>query len=128
MNRTWLIVFGDFASFLISFILLILIRFNEGNYLEAINSHTLPFIILYLFWVLIFYVFGLYDLITIKPTIPYLKRWVWALLSSLVVGLLLFYFVPIFGISPKMNLVIQVGLFGFFSFMQMKIVRLDIFI
>ena len=53
---------------------------------------------------------------TIKPTIPYLKRWVWALVSSFIIGLLLFYFVPIFGISPKLNLFIQVAFFGFFSF------------
>ena len=117
MNRTWLIVFGDFASFLISFALLIFIRFSPENYQRAIDTHTLPFIILYLFWVLIFYVFGLYDLVTIKPTIPYLKRWILALLSSFVVGLLLFYFVPIFGISPKVNLFIQVALFGLFSFL-----------
>lgn len=116
MNRAWLIVFGDFISFIISFILLILIRFGNGDYISAINTHTIPFIILYLFWVLIFYVFGLYDLINIKPTIPYLKRWVWALVSSFVVGLLLFYFAPIFGIAPKVNLFIQVALFGFFSF------------
>jgi exopolysaccharide biosynthesis polyprenyl glycosylphosphotransferase len=117
MNRTWLIVFGDFASFLISFVLLIFIRFSPENYQRAIDTHTTPFIILYLFWVLIFYVFGLYDLLTIKPTIPYLKRWILALLSSFIVGLLLFYFVPIFGISPKVNLVIQVVFFGLFSFL-----------
>ncbi|MFA6999695.1 MAG: exopolysaccharide biosynthesis polyprenyl glycosylphosphotransferase [Candidatus Paceibacterota bacterium] len=109
-------------SFLISFLLLIFIRFNASNYLKAIDAHTVPFIILYLFWVLIFYIFGLYDLVTIKPTIPYLRRWVLALLSSFIVGLLLFYFVPIFGISPKLNLVIQVALFGFFSFLFRRII------
>lgn len=117
MNRTWLILFGDSISFLISFIILILVRFNENTYLSAIDSHTVPFIILYLFWVLIFYIFGLYDLVTIKPTIPYIKRWILAIVSSFIVGLLLFYFAPIFGISPKVNLLIQVGLFGFFSFL-----------
>ena len=122
MNRTWLIVFGDFVSFFIAFLLLIFIRFSEGNYLNAIDTHTIPFIVLYLFWVLIFYIFGLYDLVTIKPTIPYLKRWIWALISSFIVGLLLFYFVPIFGISPKINLIIQVILFGFFSFLFRRII------
>lgn len=122
MNRAILIVFGDFISFLISFILLIIIRFGNGSYIHAINTHIIPFIILYLFWVLIFYIFGLYDLINIKPTIPYLKRWILALISSFIVGLLLFYFVPIFGISPKVNLIIQVGLFGLFSFFFRRII------
>lgn len=121
MNRTWLIVFGDLASFLISFTLLILLRF-EGRYAYALTTHTIPFLILFLFWVLIFYVFGLYDLVTIKPTIPYLKRWILALTTSFAVGLLLFYFAPIFGISPKINLIIQVGFFGFFSFFFRRMV------
>lgn len=59
-----------------------------GNYIHAIALHTNPFLILYLIWVLIFYIFGLYDLVTIKPTIPYLKRWVWAIVTSFIVGLL----------------------------------------
>ncbi|MBK5215894.1 MAG: sugar transferase, partial [Candidatus Pacebacteria bacterium] len=122
MNRAWIIVLGDFLSFILSFIILIFIRFNKENYLSAIDSHTIPFIILYLSWVLIFYVFGLYDLFTIKPTIPYFKRWIMALVSSFVVGLLFFYFVPIFGISPKINLLIQVIGFGFFSFLFRRMI------
>jgi exopolysaccharide biosynthesis polyprenyl glycosylphosphotransferase len=122
MNRIWLIVFGDFASFLISFILLIFIRFDRQDYLFAINQHFLPFTILYLSWILIFYIFGLYDLFAIKPTIPYIRRWVIALLCSFVVGILLFYFVPIFSISPKTNLVIQVLGFGIFSFLFRRII------
>lgn len=122
MNRIWLIVFGDFASFLISFLLLIFIRFDKQDYLWAINVHFLPFTILYLSWVLVFYIFGLYDLFAIKPTIPYLKRWVIALLCSFAVGILLFYFVPIFAIAPKTNLVIQVLGFGIFSFLFRRII------
>jgi len=117
MKRTWTIVFGDFLSFLVAFFLLIFIRFKSVDYLYAIDLHTVPFIVLYLCWVLIFYIFGLYDIVTIKPTIPYLRRWAMALISSFVVGLLLFYLVPMFGISPKINLVIQVVLFGIFSFL-----------
>jgi exopolysaccharide biosynthesis polyprenyl glycosylphosphotransferase len=122
MKRSGIIVLGDLVSFIISFILLIFIRFNKSDYLYAIDLHMIPFIILYLSWVLIFYIFGLYDLLTIKPTIPYFKRWILALVSSFAVGMLLFYFVPIFGISPKLNLVIQVIGFGFFSFLFRRMI------
>ncbi|MBK5215621.1 MAG: sugar transferase [Candidatus Pacebacteria bacterium] len=122
MNRVWIIVLGDFLSFAISFIFLIFIRFNKENYLSAIDSHTPPFLILYLSWVLIFYIFGLYDLLNIKPTIPYFKRWILALTSSFLVGMLLFYFVPVFGISPKLNLFIQVAGFGILSFFFRRII------
>jgi len=122
MNRAGLILFGDFIAFWLSFILLILIRFGGKDYNFAIHEHLFPFTILYLFWVLIFYIFGLYDLLNIKPTIPYFKRWAIAILCSFAVGILLFYFVPIFGISPKTNLLIQILSFGFFSFFFRRII------
>ena len=122
MNRAGLILFGDFIAFWVSFVLLILIRFDDRGYAFAFNQHFPPFVILYFTWVLIFYIFGLYDLLTIKPTIPYFKRWVIALLCSLAAGILLFYFVPFFGISPKLNLIIQVIIFGFLSFLCRRII------
>jgi exopolysaccharide biosynthesis polyprenyl glycosylphosphotransferase len=122
MKRASTVVFVDFISFVISFIILIFIRFESADYLSAISLHMGPFILLYLSWVLIFYIFGLYDLLSIKPTIPYIKRWIMALLCSFGLGILLFYLVPIFGISPKINLVIQTIGFGIFSFMFRRII------
>lgn len=122
MNRVGVIIFGDFIAFLVAFFVLILSSFNGQDYSAIIYLHVIPFTILYLSWVLIFYVFGLYDLFSIKPTIPYLKRWILAILSSFAVGILLFYFVPIFGISPKINLIIQVSLFGLLSFFFRRII------
>jgi len=122
MNRVWLIIFGDFIAFWVSFILLILIRFGVKNYSFAVHEHIVPFIILFLSWILIFYIFGLYDLISIKPTIPYLKRWVIALICSFAIGIILFYFVSIFGISPKINLIIQVIGFSIFSFLFRRVI------
>lgn len=116
MNRRGLIIFGDFIAFWVSFVLLIFIRFEAKDYSLAVHSHLVPFIILYVTWVLVFYVFGLYDLITIKPTIPYLRRWIVALVCSLVLGIILFYLVPIFGIAPKVNLAIQFIEFAILSF------------
>jgi len=122
MKRTWIIILGDFISFVLAFIVLILVRFTGQDSIININNHIIPFIILYLSWVLVFYTFGLYDLVTIKPTIPYLKRWIMAIVISFTVGILLFYFVPIFGISPKLNLFIQIIGFGIFSFLFRRII------
>jgi exopolysaccharide biosynthesis polyprenyl glycosylphosphotransferase len=116
MNRVWLIIFGDFIAFWISFLIVFLVRFGGADYQTAISLHFIPFIILYLFWTLSFYLFGLYDLFTIKPTIPHLRRFGMAISTSFVVGIFLFYFIPIFGISPKTNLVFQIIGFGLISF------------
>jgi exopolysaccharide biosynthesis polyprenyl glycosylphosphotransferase len=115
MKRAGLIVFGDFIAFFTSFLIILFVRFGARSYESAIDIHLLPFTILYLSWVLIFYLFGLYDVLNIRPTLPHLKRFGSALSTSFVIGIFLFYFVPAFGITPKTNLVLQVFGFGLIS-------------
>lgn len=122
MNRTGLIIFGDFIAFWVSFLITLFIRFGTHGYDTAISTHILPFFFLYLSWILTFFLFGLYDLFTIKPTIPHLQRFGIAILTSFVVGIFLFYFVPIFGISPKTNLVFQIIGFSLISFFIRRII------
>lgn len=122
MNRAWLIIFGDFLAFWISFILIIIIRFEQFQYHGAIIGHVVPFTILYIFWILSFFLFGLYDIYSIKPTIPHMSRFGLALGTSFIIGIFLFYFAPIFGIAPKTNLLFQVLSFGILSFLLRRIV------
>lgn len=116
MRRVFLIWFGDFVSFWLS--LWIILLFQYGNVFNspiALN-HIVPFAILYISWLLIFYLLDLYDIYTIKPTIPHLKRFFLGLIICLIIGVIFFYLIPIFGISPKTNLLLQLVLFGGFSF------------
>ncbi len=122
MNRVWLIVLGDLVAFFTTFIVILYIRFGDSSFQAALGTHAIPFIILYLSWVLSFFLFGLYDLYSIKPTIPHLWRFSLALITSLIIGILLFYLVPIFGITPKTNLLFQVVGFGLLSFLLRRFV------
>jgi exopolysaccharide biosynthesis polyprenyl glycosylphosphotransferase len=122
MNRVWLIIFGDFIAFWMSFLIIILVRFAPVSFHVAISTHLIPFIILYISWVLSFYLFGLYDLFTIKPTIPHLRRFGMAISVSFIIGIFLFYFVPIFGIAPKTNLIFQIIGFGLISFLIRRLI------
>ncbi|MCX6747909.1 MAG: sugar transferase [Candidatus Nomurabacteria bacterium] len=122
MQRTWLIYFGDFVSFTASLALILFLRYGSLAFETEATKHFYPFIILYLAWVLIFYLFGLYDLFKIKPTIPHLRQFGIAILLCFAVGALFFYFVPIFGIAPKTNLIYQMVSFGLLSFLFRRIV------
>jgi len=122
MSRIWIIAFGDFISFWVSFYLILSIRYWNTMTSNIIQIHALPFLILYISWILTFFLFGLYDLYNIKPTIPYLKRFGFALLVCFIIGIIFFYFIPIFGISPKTNLLFQVLGFGLISFYLRRIV------
>ena len=122
MKRTWLIICGDFIAFWFSFVATILIRFEPSEYFTTISSHLNPFFILFLFWILTFYLFGLYDIFTIKPTLPHLRRFGTSIITCFFIGIFLFYFVPVFGISPKTNLLFEMIGFGIISFAIRRII------
>ncbi len=124
MQRNMLILLSDLASFWLALFILILVRFNHEPFDSVLKIHLLPFSILSATWILSFYLFDLYDLFRIKPTLPHLRRFGLALLFCLLVGVLLFYFMPIFGITPKTNLLIQLGFFGLISFAGRRIIYL----
>lgn len=75
-------------------------------------SHFFSFSILYLFWLAVFYIFGLYELNIIKARLAFYPRIAGGLLACLVLGMIFFYLIPLFGITPKTNLVINILIFG----------------
>jgi len=121
MNRVWLIVFGDLIAFWASLIIILFVRFWD-TYEQALYTHSIPFAILYISWVLVFFLFGLYNIFSIKPTIPHIRKFGLALTICLSSGILFFYFMPMFGIAPKTNLFFQILGFGLFSFVLRRVV------
>ena len=122
MKRVLIIVFGDFLSFGVSFLLVLFLRYGTSLFSIELGKHLLPFIILYFSWTFVFFLFGLYDLFAIKPTIPHLRRFFLAIIFSLILGIMFFYFMPIFGISPKTNLFFQIIGFGLLSFLVRRMI------
>ncbi len=76
------------------------------------GMHFLPFSILYLFWLLAFYIFGLYDLGIIRRKINFFPRMAWAIAACFILGVIFFYLLPVFGITPKTNLALNILIFG----------------
>jgi exopolysaccharide biosynthesis polyprenyl glycosylphosphotransferase len=63
-------------------------------------------------WVLTFYIIGLYELRELKNNRVFQGRILFAILISFLLGILFFYFIPIYRITPKANLVIFFAIFG----------------
>lgn len=103
---------GDIVALLASFYLTIVIGYWGSFDAHTIQTHVLPFSILYLAWIVILFIFNLYDYGSLKPTISSIRNISVALIVSTAVGFIFFYSFPIFGISPKVNLVINVAVFG----------------
>lgn len=89
------------------------------------ESHIAPFGILILVWVLSFFIAGLYE----KQTRVFKQRVLETVLKTQainsVIGVLFFYFIPFFGITPKTTLFLYIGVsFGLIVLWRRVIVSL----
>jgi exopolysaccharide biosynthesis polyprenyl glycosylphosphotransferase len=105
---------GDIVAFSLSLWVTIFVRSWTFPSLDLIQSFIVPFSILFIVWVLVFFIAGLYEKHTsiLRGRIPTII--LNAHISNMVIAFLFFYFVPIFGIAPKTTLIIYLFVsFGF---------------
>ncbi len=105
-NEPYILVLGDFVVFLLSLLLMLIIRYGGLPNALLFFRHFYPFFILFLVVTLIFYIAGLYDkhTVIIKNN---LAKIIWnAQIAHIIVAVLFFYFIPYFLITPKTNLFI----------------------
>jgi len=76
---------------------------------------------MYFFWLIIFYIFGLYDLKIIKAGPFFYTKILGAILTCLGLGMIFFYLTPFFGIAPKTNLVLNILVFSLLFFIWRKL-------
>lgn len=110
--RRFSVLIGDITVLAGSFFITLLIR-NRGSLPDDLfATYAVPFLILYILWIVILYVFDLYDTHRIKPDFLSLRQILLALITQAVAGFLMFYFIPYFGITPKTTMFLNVVVFG----------------
>ena len=89
--------------------LLLTLVFNFGNPLapDALDAHLEPFTYLFIVWILIFYIAGLYDIRILKNNLPFWQKLGSAITAAVAIAVIAFYLLPL-GITPKTNLVMFV--------------------
>ncbi len=110
--RYALLLFGDILIFYTTLILTLVLRYGyEGFESEVFFAHRYAFTIGLLLWLIIFYLGGLYDRLVVVRNI--LDRRFFALVG--IGGLfliLMFYFMPSLGITPKTTLLIFIFVYA----------------
>ena len=101
---------GDFCFLLLSLWLTLFIRYGDELLWNAFLIHLVPFSILYVVWVLVFFIAGMYERHTaiFRNELPAII--LRALVANNIIAVLFFYFIPYFGITPKTNLFIYLFL------------------
>lgn len=102
-----LLFFGDILLFLGALWFSLFLRYLELPSKESFTEHAVPFMILFVFWVLAFYIAGLYDKRTriLKSKLPGVIFG--AQTANSIIAVLFFYLIPYFGITPKTILFID---------------------
>jgi exopolysaccharide biosynthesis polyprenyl glycosylphosphotransferase len=107
-KEPWLLLGTDLLIFIFSLWLTLLIRFREIPSRDAFFEHLLPFGILFLIWCIIFFIAGLYEKHTtlFKSHLP--SRILYTQILNSLLAVVFFYFIPYFGITPKVVLFIYI--------------------
>ena len=103
----FLLFIGDIAILYLSLFIGLIIRYGF-SFNAQFDIHLLPFSIIFILWLLVFYISNLYDIGFAKNNIQSFSALFYALLVNSIISLLFFYFIPFFGITPKTNLLIFV--------------------
>ncbi len=102
----FLIFLGDIVILLLSLWLTLLIRYQHIPGTERVFDHLVPFSNLFIAWLIVFYIAGLYE----KRAFIFRQKLYSTIfrvqLVNSVIAVLFFYFIPYFGITPKTNLFI----------------------
>jgi exopolysaccharide biosynthesis polyprenyl glycosylphosphotransferase len=114
-----ILLIGDLFLLSISLWLALFIRYFEIPSWKLISIHILPFTLLLVAWIIVFYIAGLYE----KHTLILRSKLSGTIASTLIassgIAVVFFYFVPFFGITPKTILFIYLGV----SFIMMLVWR-----
>lgn len=101
-----LLLLGDLALFSVSLYLTLIIRYRSMPGPELLEVHFTAFSVLFLIWVFIFFVAGLYDKQTLLFPESLWQRILKTQIVNSVVAVIFFYAIPFFSIAPKTNLFI----------------------
>ena len=109
-TKQFLLCMGDALIFYAALIAMLMIRYGAPLAAEFFNIHIIPFTAILPLWIIIFYIGGLYEPRALKTNVAFLNRYAASVGAAALFAALLFYFVPFFGITPRINLFIFLGL------------------
>ena len=119
-----MVALADFIILGFSLYLSLCIRYLSVVYINNFLSVFYPFLIIIITTIAIFYMYGLYDKMTVKIYNELDKRIISSILLSSILGAIIFYGSHIFSIAPKTILIIYILIAGFLIFVWRKYARI----
>lgn len=102
---------GDIFMLYLALFLTLVFRYGE-NWQKNWDEHFLPFTIIYVLSIIVFYIIGLYDIHIAQNSLSFFLTLTRAIFINAALAIIFFYFIPFFGISPKTNLFLNILIFA----------------
>ncbi len=104
------VIIGDIFFFFLALWFTLLVRYFGIPDLTLLYNHAVPFSLLFAVWILVFFIAGLYD----RHTALFTQRLPDLILNTqtlnISIAALFFFLIPYFGITPKTNLILYLGI------------------
>lgn len=110
MKKTLLFV-SDAMLLYVSLLLMLSIR-HGNDFARQYRLHILPFALIFVLWLLVFYIANLYDLKTLRNNAQFYSSLFRAIIIAAGISVLFFYLLPIYGITPRTNLAVFIAIFA----------------
>lgn len=110
-----MLLVGDIALLYACLFATLSIRY--GSPTSYIDDHLIPFSIVFILWIIVFYIAGLYDLAGTRRILELAQKTFISVGVSALLAIVIFYLIPYFKISPKTNLALFSGIFVFCFFL-----------
>jgi len=111
-HRRLILILGDITALLLSLIIMVALRFDATTPAPLIALQAKLFCILFIVWLIIFFIFDLYNIRRVNPNPRNVGLLMTAMVTNILLGVAFFYLSSQTIVSPKTNLVL-VGVLSF---------------
>jgi len=108
--KRFAILLLDIGVLYLSLAFTLLIRYGD-NFKYQYGIHHIPFIFIFFIWIFIFYIDNLYETKYLKNNAQFFSELFRSIAISSAISAMSFYLIPLYGITPKTNLVIFIAIF-----------------
>ena len=114
--KKFILLAGDFIFLTLALFLTIVIRYPQETWQENFYGHLPHFLVIFVVWLIVFYINGLYNLNTKSSGRKFFISTMSAVALSSLLSVIYFYLNVQATIAPKTNLLIFIGVFTIFFF------------
>lgn len=104
------IFLSDIVILYASLVLTLLIRYPD-RFQEQYWIHLYPFSLIFISWLLVFYIANLYEPKLLRNNVHFYSALSQTIVISAAISVLFFYLIPLYGITPRTNLLIFLIIF-----------------